>query len=88
MSTGHEFLDFIFHVWTVPEVLPLVRAYKGDNLHIILEDGNIEDKDIDFCFNQCIQKDDQEGMWLCTILMGLSKTQRLKVVNRRLKNDQ
>lgn len=40
---------------TVPEVLPLVRAFlerhpAGGSLHIALDDGNLRDSDLEFCY--------------------------------------
>jgi hypothetical protein len=40
---------------TVPEVLPLVRRYlerepTGGSLHIVLDDGNLRDSDLEFCY--------------------------------------
>ena len=69
---------------TVPEVLPKVRAYYetnpvGGSLHLVLEDGNVRDKDVQFCLEYAISKGDIEGEELAKILLTMSKTQRLKL---------
>ena len=68
---------------TVPEVLPLVRAYyakpgneAGGNLHIVLDDGNVEDSSIRFCVEGSVREMDLDGVSLCQKLLAMSKTQR------------
>jgi hypothetical protein len=90
---------------TVPEVLPLVRAYleidgnyNGGSLHIVIDDGNVADDHVEFCRrfamrDQEIYADhpygvpefmsdppDLAGAMLATILLSMSRTQRLKIV--------
>ena len=71
---------------TVPEVLPLVKQYysrpmngTGGNLHIVLEDGNVEDHDVEFCKKQCLERNDEEGIVIVELLLKMSKTQRKKI---------
>jgi len=69
---------------TVPEVLPKVQAYyqnnpAGGNLHIVLEDGNVNDSHVQFCLEQASRKGDNEGVDLAQLLMRMTKTQRLKL---------
>ena len=73
---------------TVPEVLPIVRHYCGlpgngcgGNLHIVLDDKNVRDSDVQFCLVQCEEKEDLEGAELCSLLLRMSTTQRLKICN-------
>ncbi len=77
---------------TVTEVLPLVKAFYekegngcGGNLHIVLDDGNIEDDHILYCLGKCKIYFDSDGMVICTLLLKMSKTQRLKIYNNRWK---
>lgn len=51
----------------------------GGNLHIVLDDGNLSDKDISFCYNQCVEEKDSKGMDLCKLLLVASKSQRNKL---------
>lgn len=71
---------------TVPEVLPLVNAYYampgngvGGSLHVVLEEGNVRDGDVEFCRQIAIDDDDPEGVVLAEILLRMSRTQRLKL---------
>jgi hypothetical protein len=74
---------------TVPEVLPLVRAYcakpgnaTGGSLHIVLDDGNIEDHHIRYCAEFAEKRGDGEGVELARLLLRMSRTQRNKVYRR------
>ena len=71
---------------TVPEVLPLVQAYRdkpgnavGGSLHVVLDDGNIEDSSIQFCREYAAERGDVDGIALCDLLIQMSKTQRSKI---------
>ena len=71
---------------TVPDVLPITRAYyakdgngAGGNLHIVLDDCNVKDGHVIFCKEQCIQRGDSDGLALCELLLRMSRTQRLKI---------
>jgi len=71
---------------TVPEVLPLVNQYYshpkngvGGNLHIVFEDGNIDDHSVEFCLEQAQEKKDKEGVVIANLLLQMSKTQRKKL---------
>jgi len=71
---------------TVPEVLPLVRAYyalpgnsTGGSLHIVLDDGNTDDSSVLFCIRRAHQLDDTDGITLAEILLKMSRTQRRKL---------
>jgi hypothetical protein len=69
---------------TIPEVLPLVREYyaehmAGGTLHIVLDDGNVDDSDVQFCLEYAQREGDEAGVRLAAILLRMSKTQRLKL---------
>ncbi len=75
---------------TVPEVLPKVREYYtrpgnscGGNLHIVLDDGNVDDHNVEFCRSQAQQAGDAEGVALAELLSRMSKTQRLRLHRER-----
>lgn len=80
---------------TVPEVLPLVRAYyakpgngAGGNLHIVLDDYNVRDDDVQFCLDLAEQFNDEDGAALAKLLLKMSKTQRAKLAAlKRVKQD-
>ncbi len=67
---------------TVPEVRPLVRALHarhsaGCCLHVVLDDGNIDDRSVRFCLDNAKHVDCKE---LASILMDMSRTQRKKLL--------
>lgn len=71
---------------TVPEVLPLVRAYyakpnngAGGSLHLVLDDGNTEDSSVAFCLKYAEDAGDMDGVALAAVLMQMSRTQRQKL---------
>lgn len=71
---------------TVPDVLPLARAYyaklgngAGGSLHIVLDDGNVTDGDVEFCEERARERDDEDGVALAQVLRRMSKTQRAKI---------
>jgi len=73
---------------TVPDVLPIAKAYLakpgnavGGSLHIVLDDGNVQDSHVDFCIDCARQRGDEDGVLLATLLRQMSRTQRLKISN-------
>ena len=71
---------------TIPEIMPLIKEYYalpgnnvGGNLHIVLEDDNVRDCDIEFCLTKCNERLDVKGVRLCELLLRMSKTQRHKL---------
>ncbi len=73
---------------TVPEVLPMARAYMyepghgaGGSLHTVLGDCNVRDADVDFCARWAEEQGDADGVALARLLRRMSKTQRLKLTS-------
>lgn len=71
---------------TVPEVLPMAQAYcakdgngAGGNLHIVLDDDNLETHFVEFCLEQAEREGDEDGAVLARALLLMSRTQRGKV---------
>lgn len=69
---------------TVPEVLPLVWEFAKKNpvggvLHIVLDDGNVADHDVEWCVERAYEEGDDAGARLGVILLKMSKTQRKKI---------
>lgn len=70
---------------TVSEVMPFVWRYRdngnrgGGSLHIVLEDGNIKDRDIEFCIKQASTSGDFKGYEIGKMLLDMSATQRRKI---------
>ena len=73
---------------TVPEVMPLVRRLYERNpvgccLHIVLDDGNVEDHSVEFCIDQAHDRGHEECLELAKILFRMSRTQRRKLAYGR-----
>lgn len=79
---------------TIPEVLPLVNQLYleedpctkdagcvGGHLHIVLDDGNIEDGCVQFCLDQAIEDNCPTCRTIAEQLMQMSKTQRKKIAS-------
>jgi len=71
---------------TVPEVLPMMYAYRdtagngvGGSLHIVLDDGNVEDGHVRWCIERAKECGDEEGVKLGETLLSMTKTQRKKL---------
>lgn len=69
---------------TIPTVIDRFRTYHAQNptwgaLHIVLEDGNTHDADVQFCIDLAVQIKDTEGEALARILLTMSQTQRRKI---------
>ena len=75
---------------TIPEVLPLVRAYYakpgngcGGSLHIVLDDGNVDAADVQWCLRYAQEQGDEDGVRLASLLLQMSRTQRTKLYRAR-----
>lgn len=71
---------------TVPEVIPLIKQYyaiegngNGGSLHIILEDANTHDCDVQWCGEYAVEQGDWFGARLAALLGQMSRTQRKKL---------
>jgi hypothetical protein len=71
---------------TIPEVMPLIQEFyrkpgngNGGVLHIVLEDGNVEDGHVRFCLQQARNQGDTDGIQIAELLLRMSKTQRGKI---------
>jgi hypothetical protein len=73
---------------TIPEVLPLIKKFAnikgnevGGNLHITLDDGNVDDCHVQFCLEEAKKDNDILGIEVAETLLKMSKTQRLKLAD-------
>jgi len=71
---------------TVPEVLPLIVTYYsipgngvGGIFHIVLDDGNVDDGDVEYCLNLAKKREDKESIKIGEILLRMSRAQRKKL---------
>jgi hypothetical protein len=65
----------------VPEASPLVKALYARNsagccLHIVLDDGNVRDSDVDCCIESARKKGHADCETLALLLRKMSRTQR------------
>ena len=74
--------------FTVREVIPWVRDYyelpgnaAGGSLHIVLEDGNVDEPLVAHCIQYAAKRGDKAGVALGNILLRMSPTQRAKVAD-------
>lgn len=72
----------------VPEVMPFVRALydihcAGGSLHIVLDDQNVKDCDVEFCEQWARDHNDQYGEMLAKVLRMMSRTQRLRLATEK-----
>lgn len=73
---------------TVSDVLPLVlklyQTYDGGAgccLHIVLDDGNVNDSSVDFCIKCAQDEGHPECEALARLLRQMSRTQRKKLAS-------
>lgn len=71
---------------TVPEVLPIMRAYAakpgngaGGALHCVLDDGNVRNQDVEWCRAHAEESGDTDGVALADLLLKMTRTQRAKL---------
>jgi len=72
----------------INEIIKLAKDYYskegnecGGSLHIVLDDGNLEDDNIKFCINYAKENNDIDGIKIGELLLTLSMTQRNKMYN-------
>jgi hypothetical protein len=77
----------------VPQVLAMVRSYAaiegndtGGSLHVVLDDGNVDDSTVRSCIHDARQRGDQPGVKLGEALLQMSRTQRLKIARQFYKS--
>ena len=58
----------------------------GGNLHIALDDGNLEDESLSFCLNQALKENDLDGVKLCALMLNLSVLDRVEVYKSEERN--
>ena len=49
------------------------------SLHIVMEDGNVRDGDVEFCIQDALKLRDWRGAELACVLRQMSRTQRRKL---------
>jgi hypothetical protein len=71
---------------TIPDVCARFAAYRSKpgnecwgTLHVVLDDGNTQDKQVEWCIGHATEKGDADGERLGRILLAMSRTQRGKL---------
>jgi len=72
---------------TITEIMPLVmklyeKSCVGCCLHIVLDDGNIEDSHVKFCIEEAKKQGHEDCLELANKLLLMSKTQRHELYKR------
>ena len=60
----------------IRELAALDCFFGGGNLHIVLEDGNLEDSHILFCILSCVKAGDLVGLELLLLIAQLTGKER------------
>jgi len=73
-------------------VVALIATYEDlelHSLHIILDDGNYEDKDIIFCIDYCKKEEDYIGYEITKRLRDFTVEERKQIIERswEIKNE-
>lgn len=55
----------------------------GGSLHIVLDDGNLDDNSIISCYNHAKENKDYLGMLICSKLMGVDEGDRLDSITTK-----
>ena len=70
----------------ISEVWLLVTAYyakpgnaAGGSLHLVLDDGNVQDEHVEFCRDYAAREGDEDGVALAELLLEMSVAQRERV---------
>lgn len=70
----------------IPEVAPLIRRLYarpdgavGCCLHIVLDDGNVRDDDVAYCWGRARDEGHADCYIVATLLRRMSRTQRRKL---------
>lgn len=73
----------------IDQILPIILFYytlplngAGGSLHIVLDDGNVDDGHIEYCIKRANEKGDELGVYLGKALLTMSKTQRRKIYRK------
>jgi hypothetical protein len=72
---------------TVSDVAPLIDRYWhmpgheiGGNLHVVLDDGNIDDSSVEGSLETALARGDVEATEILTLLRQMTTTQRRRLI--------
>ena len=73
---------------TIEQIIPIIQRYysygntTGGTLHIVLDDGNLEDGHIEFCLEEATRNNDTQAVFIARMLLNMSMTQRRKLYGK------
>jgi hypothetical protein len=74
----------------IPEVAPLIRDYyaldgnsTGGSLHLVLDDGNVRRRHVEFCRDYALDLGDQAGVEIADMLLLMTVSQRRRLSGMR-----
>lgn len=56
---------------------------SGGSLHIVLDDGNVEGRNVLFCYNEARVRGDHDGMLLAEALLDYDYIERMDIIAGR-----
>jgi hypothetical protein len=70
------------------ELSILIKEYykdnpSGGNCHIVLDDRNVSNNDINFCIEECSKNNDHDGLIIMIAMRNMRKTARLKAISMK-----
>lgn len=75
----------------VPEIVELARRFYakpgngvGGNLHVVLDDNNLDDGCIRSAIERCREQSDEDGLVIATALLEMTPSQRRRVCHSNL----
>jgi hypothetical protein len=81
--------DFPQNRPTVTQVIPLIEAYYrkpgnsvGGNLHVVLDDTNLDNGCIESCLQCAVDRNDADGATLAAMLLQMTQTQRRVAIRK------
>lgn len=74
---------------TIPGIAPFIEMYyrmdghsMGGSLHIVLEDQNVANQNVEWCLQYALERGDYFGAALANILLRMSTSQRWRLSHR------
>lgn len=70
-------------MFLVKELYKTEEGGSGCCLHIVTDDGNIEDGSVKFCLDQAIKENHTKCIEIAALMLHMTKTQRNKIYHHR-----
>lgn len=71
----------------INQAIELIRPYyeselAGGNLHVSLDDGNMEDGNVWFCLEEAVKERDLDGAKIAVFLLTMTEDERFDLYDR------